>query len=153
MYSWRAKNNELNRHTYWFIYPEAVSLVPSHMKSYENKKKSIWFDGFLMTCYLWKILLVFIWLTHFLMTSYGFYSYWNRKNLPVFYMTSQVICLFECKKKRKSSKNFTSKDSSRHNIIWLHMALLLMTLKPYAFKVYESYSNMTWDQRYCLCIE
>jgi len=27
----------------------------------------------------------------FLMTSYGFYSYWNRKNLPVFYMTSQVI--------------------------------------------------------------
>jgi len=36
-------------------------------------------------------LLVFIWLTHFLMTSYGFYSYWNRKILPVFYMTSQVI--------------------------------------------------------------
>ena len=31
------------------------------------------------------------------------------------------------------------------------MALLLMTLKPYAFKVYESYSNMTRDQRYCLC--
>jgi hypothetical protein len=21
VYSWRAKNNELNRHTYWFIYP------------------------------------------------------------------------------------------------------------------------------------
>ena len=41
---------------------EAVSQVPSHtgMKSYENKKKSIWFDGFLMTCYLWKIHLVFI---------------------------------------------------------------------------------------------
>ena len=26
---------------------EAVSLVPSLMKSYENKKKSIWFDSFL----------------------------------------------------------------------------------------------------------
>ena len=39
---------------------EAVSLVPSQMKSYENKEKSIWFDGFLMTCYLWKILLVFV---------------------------------------------------------------------------------------------
>ena len=77
---------------------EAVSLVPSYMKSYENKKKSIWFEGFLMTCYLWKILLVFIWLTHFLMTSYGFYSYWNRKILPVFYMTSQVIYLLNINK-------------------------------------------------------
>ena len=27
----------------------------------------------------------------FLRNSYGFYSYWNRKNLPIFYMTSQVI--------------------------------------------------------------
>ena len=30
------------------------------------------------------------------------------------------------------------------------MAFLLMTFKPYAFTVYESYSNMIRDQRYCL---
>ena len=67
-----------------------VSLVPSHMKSYKNEKKTIWFDSFLMTCFLWTILLVFIWPTHFLRLLMAF-THWNRKLLPVFYMTSQVI--------------------------------------------------------------
>ena len=56
-------------------------VIWSHMKSYENKKKSIWFDSFLITCYLWKILLVFPWLhmapTHIETGSflYGFSPY------------------------------------------------------------------------------
>ena len=32
----------------------------SDMKSFENKKKTKWFYGFLMTCYLWTKLCVFL---------------------------------------------------------------------------------------------
>ena len=45
-----------------------------------------------LTAFLWLTIFGKFHMTDaFLMTSYGFYSYWNRKNLPVFYINSQVI--------------------------------------------------------------
>ena len=63
---------------------------------------------------------------------------------------SKLIYLYQYCLLENPPKSITSKDRSSHNIIWLHMAFLLITFKPYAFTVYESYSNMTRDQRYCL---
>ena len=70
-----------------------VSLVPSHKKSYENNKKTKWFDGLLMSWYtyfgqfflFWSercICYDFIWLQPILETEEFF---------PVSCMTSQFI--------------------------------------------------------------
>ena len=76
-----------------------LAMVPSHKKSYEKKKKPIHI--------VWRLSYQLLSLDNsscfhvtdaFLMTSYGFYPFVNRKLLSVFHMTSPVF-------KRKKSLN------------------------------------------------
>ena len=71
---------------------EAVSLVPNHIKKTRRK-------AYGLTAFLWLAIFEKCHMSDaFLMTLHGFYLYWNRKNLPVLYMISQVIyILVKCK--------------------------------------------------------